>query len=219
MTLTKWMLLWEKKAQELNYAVKTSYQAHAEAELMQFLLQRIQQNSERYTHILGVGCSRRCCKEYNCLLKLYLGANYHEFTAAMHIEEESSLPNITNAENDLVCIQTSVFCRLAGQKGAVSSRRNSNKYYLPTVLQKRIKTKTGLGLDFSNDRFTIKEEARVIERRERKRKVSASVLQVDQQSAKTNWALGDVYIQSDYRWSLMLHELAVLLYSLFWCLE
>jgi len=57
---------------------------------MQFVLQRIQQNSGRYTHILGMRCSRQHCKACNCLFKLYLGADDHEFTAAMRIAETTS---------------------------------------------------------------------------------------------------------------------------------
>jgi hypothetical protein len=74
------------KAVDLNYAARTGYQAHAEVEFIDFLLHRHKQNEERYTHILGMGCSRQHCKECDCLLQLFLGSNYHQFTAAMHKE-------------------------------------------------------------------------------------------------------------------------------------
>jgi hypothetical protein len=166
----------EQKAQELDYAIRTGYQAHAEAELIQFSLQRTQQNSKLYTHILGMGCSRPHCKECNCLLKLYLGTNYHKFTAAMHMTESPQLPIITDCQEDGLHMRIEANYKLAHCEEAISNARHSNNYYLPKSLQENIQNKTDLYIDFSNDRFTIKDADKAVERRDRKRKTSASVL-------------------------------------------
>lgn len=161
----------EQKAQELKYAVRTGYQAHAEAEFIQFLLQRTEQNPGRYTHILGMGCSRRHCKECNCLLKLFLGVKYHEFTAAM-CTENPALPEFTEVE-DRCCICPKTYHNPVHQSQAVNHNgRRSDKYYLPKTLQEYIQNRVGLNLDFSNERFVIKNEDTMVEQRNRKRKTS-----------------------------------------------
>jgi hypothetical protein len=60
-------------AHTLCYSIRTGYQAHAEVEFIEFLLHRSKQNKNRYTHILGMGCSRPHCEECDCQFKLYLG--------------------------------------------------------------------------------------------------------------------------------------------------
>jgi hypothetical protein len=169
----------EQKAQELYYAIRNGYQAHAEAEFIEFLLHRSKQDPERYTHILGMGCSRQHCKECNCLLKLYLGNNYHKFTAAMHMTESPQLPIITDCQEDGLHMRIEANYKLTHREEAISNGSNSNKYYLPKALQENIKNKTGLYIDFSNDRFTIKDDDKAVERRDRKRKASISVPQTD----------------------------------------
>jgi uncharacterized membrane protein YkoI len=52
---------------------------HAETKLIDFLLNC----KKRYTHLLGVGCSRPHCKECDVLFQVLLGCDYHQFTAAM----------------------------------------------------------------------------------------------------------------------------------------
>jgi hypothetical protein len=168
-----------EKAVALKYAVRTGYQAHAEVEFIEFLLHRSKQDPERYTHILGMGCSRQHCKECNCLLKLYLGNNYHKFTAAMHMTESPQLPIITDCQEDGLHMRIEANYKLTHREEAISNGSNSNKYYLPKALQENIKNKTGLYIDFSNDRFTIKDEDKAVERRDRKRKASISVPQTD----------------------------------------
>ena len=164
------------EALNLGYAARTGYQAHAEGEFMQFLLHRMQQNSERYTHILGMGCSRLHCKECDCLLKLFLGANYYEFTAAMRTVGDHSLPNIANVENGRVRIQTTMHYESVYQITAVNNRSGkSPRYYLPRVLlQEHIKNKTGINFDFSSSRFLHKDEDAMMERRDKKRKANTS---------------------------------------------
>jgi hypothetical protein len=162
----------EQKAQELGYAIKTGYQAHAEGAFLQFLLQRSQQNEERYTHILGMGCSRMHCQECNCLLKLFLGRIYYMFTAAMQDNEQ---PAITNTQEGCTKIINAeiVYKNDAIKKG----NKKSPKYYLPQILQDHIRKKTGLCIDFSTDRFVIKNEDTMVERRQRSdKKRRASIL-------------------------------------------
>jgi len=90
-----------QKAEELGYGIRTGYQSHAEGAFMQFLLQRGQQNHGRYTHILGMGCSRMHCQECDYLLKLFLGSEYYMCTAAM---QEDGGPIIANTQEG--CINT-----------------------------------------------------------------------------------------------------------------
>ena len=164
-----------QKSKELKYAIRTGYQAHAEAEFIQFLLQREQQNSERYTHILGMGCSRRHCKECDSLMKLYLGKQYAQFTAAMH--EQAFIPVVTDVEGGCD-IHSKVHAALIHENKAVNNDgKRSRRYYLSKVMREHIQKKVALELNFSSDRLTIKDEEAMVARRkrsERKRKASAS---------------------------------------------
>lgn len=152
-----------QKAEELKYAIRTG--AHAEAEFIQFLLQRNQQNVARYTHVLGIGCSRKHCIECDCLLKLFLGKTYYMFTAAMR--EEHALPVVTDTEKGCnTCPK--IHAELIYRSNAINKDgKRSNRYYLPQVLQEHIKEKVALDLDFSADRFKIEDEENVIARRQR----------------------------------------------------
>mmetsp|Transcript_23612 Transcript_23612/g.54959 ORF Transcript_23612/g.54959 Transcript_23612/m.54959 type:complete len:394 (-) Transcript_23612:207-1388(-) len=179
----------EKKATELCYAIKTSYQSHAEVALLQFLIQRSQLSPNRYTHLLGMGCSRKHCKECDCLLRLYLGANYHLCTAAMQEETSSSqekvVPIITTAKKGglRMEIPTKVTIFDAVHKQEAVGDKIYPKYYLPHFMKEDIKEKSGLlHLDFSNKRFCIKDETKVIAKRQKKRK--ASELSMSKKSAK-----------------------------------
>lgn len=163
-----------QKAQELNYAIRTGLQAHAEAVFIQFLLQRSEQNEARYTHILGMGCSRRHCKECDCLFNLFLGKQYHLFTAAM--KEQPALPVVTNVGGGCEIV-SNVQAALVYASNAVNNEgKKSERYYLPPVLREHIQKKVALRIDFSNDRFVSEHEEAVLARRERsdkKRKASA----------------------------------------------
>ena len=166
----------EKKARELRYGIRTGYQSHAEGAFIQFLLQRDQQNEERYTHILGMGCSRMHCRECDFLLQLFLGTGYHRFTAAAKHEEDSP-PVITDTQEGCV-IRSEIKASFVYEREAVSQPSSkSTKYYLPRMLQDHIKKKTGLDIDFSTDRFTIKDEETKTGRRQRSdKKRRASML-------------------------------------------
>ena len=91
-------------------------------------------------------------------MKLFLGASYHKFTAAMCMESPT-LPEFTDVE-DRCCICSETYHNPVCQDQAVNRRgRRSNKYYLPKVLQEYIQRKIGLDLDFSSDRFVLKNES------------------------------------------------------------
>jgi hypothetical protein len=61
-----------KKAHELSYHVIMAQQAHAEGELMQFL----QERTTRYTHTVGMGCSRGHCLICDDMMQKFLGFDY-----------------------------------------------------------------------------------------------------------------------------------------------
>jgi hypothetical protein len=72
------------KAHESGYDVIQVEQSHAEGQFLQFLLHRHKKRPGLYTHIMGMGCSRRHCAECNHILKRVLGSNYHAFTASVY---------------------------------------------------------------------------------------------------------------------------------------
>ena len=104
-------------------------------------------------------------KECDCLLKLFLGQQYHMFTAAM--QEESYLPSVTNVKDGCdMCLKA--HATLVYESKAVNNDgRRSNRYYLPNILQEHIKQRTGLSLDFSSDRFVIEDEETMVKHRKR----------------------------------------------------
>ncbi len=163
-----------KKAQALRYGIRTGLQSHAEGEFVQFLLQRDRQNEERYTHILGMGCSRMHCRECDALFQLFLGKGYHGLTAAAK-NEESSLPVITDTEVGCV-IRSEINAPFVYEREAVSqSSSRSQKYYLPRVLRHHISKKAGFTIHLSADRFIIKDEETMEKNRQssdKKRKAS-----------------------------------------------
>jgi hypothetical protein len=167
-----------EKAAALNYATRTGYQAHAEVQFIEFLLHRNKQNPERYTHILGMGCSRQHCKECDCLLKLYLGANYHNFTAAMQKEASESevvIPiteELNQDEGDGIRMkipeESNVF-QVVYKEEAIQDKRYPN-YRLSKNMQREIQDKTGLPeLEFSDNRFEIGDA--VMARSKKRRKI------------------------------------------------
>ena len=94
------------------------------------------------------------------------------FTAAMQDNEQ---PAITNTQEGCTKIINAeiVYKNDAIKKG----NKKSPKYYLPQILQDHIRKKTGLCIDFSTDRFVIKNEDTMVERRQRSdKKRRASIL-------------------------------------------
>jgi len=87
--------------------------------------------------------------------------------------EESSLPIVTNVENGCeIFPKVSAAIVYAGNAVNIDGKRSA-KYYLSQVLQEYIQRKAVLNLDFSNDRFLIKDEE-AIRARSRKRRASIS---------------------------------------------
>ena len=108
-------------------------------------------------------------------MKLSLGKHYHSFTAAMC--EEALLPVVTNVEDGCDICPKEHAVLVHGNNAVKNDGRRSDRYYLPKVLKDHICQKVALALDFSSERFTIKNEEAAIARRQRsdrKRKASAS---------------------------------------------
>lgn len=140
------------KAGELKYHIVNAEQAHAEGEFVQFLLKRNdKQGAETYTHIIGMGCSKQHCKECNCLLRLFLGDNYYEFTAVVKRENEQSKVSVQEQQglsnnNKLVVTRE----QQTNYEPAYGVDAISNKYYnqfsLKGLLLSAIKRKTDINI-------------------------------------------------------------------------
>ena len=160
-----------KKADDLGYGIRNAYLAHAEIQLIDFLTHRAQQRANevttgqatkpKYTHILGMGCSRKHCQECNPVCKLFLGKNYAQFTAAMgKLKDQESIPVIEalpqGSEADLQMTIPAAMQRLKAvwQEEAIrgGSNRSAN-YRLLGTMQQHIQGKSGLTLDFTDPRF------------------------------------------------------------------
>ncbi len=146
------------KAGKLSYSLN-SYKGHSEAQLMNFLFDDT--IPEQYTHILGIGCSRLHCKECDSLLKLGLGKNYNEFTAAMQQESRASQVPTFEKTKDYKRIILKVPDRAQEEYRAVekeeairkSARPSNNKYALTEAVIEWIKEMTGQ--DFSSQKRFI----------------------------------------------------------------
>jgi hypothetical protein len=81
------------EAAHLKYEIKSIEPGHAEVNMVDYLTYSARQylsegvdskpKNAMYTHILGMGCSRKHCQECNALLNLFLGCGFSIFTAAM----------------------------------------------------------------------------------------------------------------------------------------
>ena len=165
-----------KAAEHLTYGVRNAYLAHAEAQFMDFLLYRARQRTDeiirhqhpkhpRYTHILGMGCSRKHCQECDTLLKLFLGTSYYACTSAMSRvpmkEQQDLLPTLESKTQDneaymLVSIPAQVQSfQVVHQEEAVrSGSHRSINYRMSDRIQTAIRNKSNLtNLDFSAPRF------------------------------------------------------------------
>ncbi|MFM2428384.1 MAG: hypothetical protein RL012_268 [Bacteroidota bacterium] len=167
-----------EKAIDLGYDLKNAYLAHAEIQLIDFLTYRAQQqaNAEKtaqlsgevhkpkYTHILGMGCSRKHCQECNPVCKLFLGCNYALFTAAIEkLADEPSMPVIpvigVLPQEDEADLQMTIPAavqrfKVAWQEDAMRSGGNkSANYRLSETMQQCIQDKSRLELDLTDDRF------------------------------------------------------------------
>ena len=91
------------KACELGYDVIQADPSHAEGQFLQFLYKRMSQNPGLYTHIVGMGCSRRHCCECDSALKLCLGKNYSYVTAAAQQQQVGSSPSEEGFAINIIC--------------------------------------------------------------------------------------------------------------------
>ena len=107
----------------MGYHVIRAGRSHAEGEFLQFLWKRSKQHTPAYTHIIGMGCSRKHCKECDLLLQLVLGIDYHRITAAAD-------------EDDLIFEQSE----------AVDKNKICPKYYISEELQEVIEFYTNTQL-------------------------------------------------------------------------
>ena len=76
-----------KAAGTLDYHSYRTDESHAEGAFIQKLWQDSAKSEaaldrQHYTHLVGMGCSRRHCKECNAVLKRVLGGDYEQVTAA-----------------------------------------------------------------------------------------------------------------------------------------
>ena len=149
-----------EKAEELGYDIINAEQAHAAGEFMQFLLGRKQESPGRYTHILGMGCSRPHCAECDSLLKLFLGQEYNKFTAAMCVASAvvPSLPTVEKQEESVLVTFPALTYTAAGKSDAIEKKRHDN-YYLSDYLKEALQVSCKLrDLKFGS-RFTKKNES------------------------------------------------------------
>lgn len=163
-----------QKANDLGYGIRNAHLAHAEVQLIDFLAHRTQQRADemtttgldtkpKYTHILGMGCSKKHCQECNIVCKLFLGKDYAKFTAAPEkADDEASMPVIEalgqehKADLRMTIPATTQDFKIVWQKDAIrSGSSRSANYRLPGTMQQRIQGKSGLTLDFTDARFNL----------------------------------------------------------------
>lgn len=134
------------QAEDLGYAVIKAPQSHAEGQFLQFLYTRARNRPELYTHIVGIGCSRRHCPECDLLLQLSLGKGYKNVSAVISSGEQK-ITKLDSTEPDpssnSFTIKKNVEStyRIAStkseEKNMVSSRQSDN-YKIPDLLKKII---------------------------------------------------------------------------------
>jgi hypothetical protein len=164
------------KAQELGYDIIQAEQSHAEGQFLQFLYKRNNARPGHYTHIVGMGCSKKHCIECDALLRLFLGPNYHDITASVnhkqekdntnpkHISTYHTLKNQADMSMKLSYIREVDFHVVQKQDAVDATTAMYNRYYLPDFLKDAIKNLTGnRTLDLSAERFTNIENKKIEE--------------------------------------------------------
>lgn len=109
---------------ERGYHLVQAERAHAEGQFLQYIFQE----AGKYSHVIGIGCSRLYCPECDCLLSLLLGATWRSIASAATRSDEIQI-----AQSSIV--DTS-FCRL---------------YKLPPILKKLIQIVVGRRLHFGKE--------------------------------------------------------------------
>ena len=115
---------------EKGYHFIQAERAHAEGQFLQYLFQE----AATYTHVVGIGCSRRYCPECDCLLSLLLDVEWKHIASAV-----TEGVTIQSAASGMV---DTTFCRL---------------YKLPPILRKMIQVVVGRRLHFGQE-FTFSED-------------------------------------------------------------
>ncbi|MEO1300870.1 MAG: hypothetical protein AAFU83_01275, partial [Bacteroidota bacterium] len=149
-----------KKAHTLGYHFIQSQQSHAEGQFIQFLYQRWRQHPGYYTHIVGMGCSRKHCPECGFLLQLILGNEYREITAVigdLEPPEEVSIESIPPSRLRLIKKrQFSVITSSADREGGSNTLcrdRKARKFYMPHLLLEVIEKHTGYSIEIAGQRY------------------------------------------------------------------
>jgi hypothetical protein len=162
-----------KKAEQLGYDVIQATQAHAEGQLLQFLLHRNKANPGLYTHIMGIGCSRCFCAECDTVLNLFLGESYYEVAASVkatkknenkdgpatvHFSFASRLTNFGTPPSCYTQVVEQEIQYKVVQGLEVVDTATYGKYYIPRTLKEEINLLLDQKVRFSNERFHAKEE-------------------------------------------------------------
>jgi hypothetical protein len=166
-----------RTAENLGYDVIQAEQSHAEGQFLQFLRKR----RGHYTHIMGMGCSKKHCAECDCLMSFLLGEGYSTFTAAVNDgkgkgaktskremvflkeltilnedkEEKVNDKNIAAPNCEIYQARKLIF-NVVIDRDAIDKEIYDN-YYLPEKLQEWIQSCAKKELVFSISRFTKKE--------------------------------------------------------------
>lgn len=140
------------KAHELGYHLIQAQRSHAECQFLQFLYSF----KEEYTHIIGMGCSRRHCTECDCLLNLVLGDKYHVVSAVADGEDGSRrqvVGTITDPER-MVKIDKSMYFKLGCRhRHEVWEDKTYDKFIIPGLLQEIIERRIGRHINIGGERY------------------------------------------------------------------
>lgn len=153
------------KAEELGYDVIKAGQTHAEGQFLQFLLARATKLNH-YTHIVGMGCSKKHCAECDALMCLLLGNNYYAVTSSVNHDKGRSdnKPTSDNIffdediqENNGEIVVTLQYIKTVGfhvvlQKAAVDYNAVYDNFYLTEDL-KEVITQLFPKINLSSNRF------------------------------------------------------------------
>ncbi len=142
----------------MGIGMRGSEKMHAEASFLGFLLHRAEKKEHAYTHVLGMGYSKKHCQECNALLKLFLGNNYHVATsAAVGSSQEKSAFTVASRSKS----GSKTHFEIEYAKDAIrTTEKPSKKFLLSDDLKKHIRSKHGLSaLPIDTERFRNEESS------------------------------------------------------------
>ena len=146
-------------AVDMGIGMRGSENKHAEASFLEFLLYRAEKKEHAYTHVLGMGCSKKHCQECDALLKLFLGSNYHVATSAAvgSSQKKSAFTVAPRSESG----SNKAHFEIKYAKDAIRTTENpSKKLLLSDDLKKHIRSKHGLSaLPIDTERFRNEESS------------------------------------------------------------